>query len=102
MIEHVGRGTNHGLDRPLLAQEVGREHFDRGRAALRADRADHAAKCPAPPSSRFIAVDRGHHDNGKTELRNRSGDMRGLRRIERPREPVLTLQNAQARVHVSP
>ena len=102
VVEHVGPRRHHGLDRAVLAQEVGREHLDRGRRAARADGADHRREVPRTAVVEIVAVDRGDDHVRKAELRGRLGDVRGLGRIERPGSPVLTLQNAQARVQVSP
>ena len=57
---------------------------------------------PRAAVGEIVAIDRGDDDMRKPELPRRLGDMLGLVRIERARQPVLTLQKAQARVQVSP
>ncbi len=103
VVEHVGPRRDHRLDRAVLAQEVGRQHLDRGRRAARADGADHRREMRRPAVVEIVAVDRGDDDVREAELRGRLGDVRGLgRHRAAPGSPVLTLQKAQARVQVSP
>ena len=76
VVEDVGPRRDHGLDRALLAQEVGRQHLDRraGRR-LRASRAMTAAKCAAPPSSRSSRSTEVTTTWREAELADRLGDV---------------------------
>ena len=103
VVEHVGPRRDHGLDRAVLAQEIGRQHLDRGLRAARADGADDCGEMRRAAVGEIVAVDRGDDHMGKPELCRRLGDVLGLvAHRAAPGRPVLTLQKAQARVQVSP
>ena len=63
---------------------------------------DHIGEVLGAAVPQIVPIDRGDHHVFEAELRDAVGDMLGLVRVERPGRPVFTLQNAQARVQVSP
>ena len=60
------------------------------------------AKCSAPPSARSSRSTEVDRDMGQAELEGGSATCSGSAASSAPGMPVLTLQNAQARVQVSP
>ena len=61
VVENFGRGGDHALDGARLADEVGREHFDR-RAGRFAHRQHRAIKMFGAAVSEVVARDGGDHD----------------------------------------
>ena len=103
VVEHVGTRGDDGLQRPVLAQEVGRQHLDRGAGRARADGADDVGEVPAAAVRQVVAVDRRDRRRAQAELGDRDRRRARARADRGPRgSPVLTLQKAQARVQVSP
>ena len=78
-----------GLDGAVLAQEIGRQHFDRRLRAARADRADHGGEMRGAAVGKIVAIDRGDDHMGQPELGHRLGDVLRLCGIERARQPGL-------------
>ena len=85
-----------------LAQEVRGQHLDRGRGRRGADGADGGGEVRRTAVRQIVAIDRGDDDMREPQLGHRIGDAVGFVGGERRGWPVATLQNAQARVQVSP
>ena len=58
VIEHIGLGLNDQFKRSILAQEVGRQHLNRGLRATRTNGADRVRKMPCPAVREIIAIER--------------------------------------------
>ena len=102
VVEHIGAGRDDGLDRAVLAQEIGDQHLDRRVGRGGADRRDRPREMRGAAVVEIVAIDRGHDDMVEAEPRHRVADPLGLVRIERSGRPVATLQNVQARVQTAP
>ena len=89
VVEHVGLGRDHDLERAGLAQEVGRQDLDGGLRRAGADGVDHVGEMLRAAISEVVAVDRGDDHVLETELLHRLGDAFGLVRIERLRQAGL-------------
>ena len=102
VVEHVGPRRDHLLDRAVLAEEIRRQHLDRGGGAARADGADGLREMLRAAVGEIVAIDRGDHDVGEAELLRRLRDMHGLVRIERARQSGLDVaEGAGARAGVA-
>ncbi len=86
----------------VLAQEIRRQHLDRGVRAARADRADDGGEVRCPAIVEIVAIDRGDDDMASPSFAVASATCAGSAASSAPGSPVLTLQKAQARVQVSP
>ena len=64
VVEHVGLGRDHDLQRAVLAQEVGRQHLDGGLRATLADGADGVGEMLGAAVGEIVAVNRGDDDVG--------------------------------------
>jgi len=53
-----GRARDHGLDRAVLAQEIGDQHLDRGVGRGGADRGDCSGEMAGAAILQIVAVDR--------------------------------------------
>ena len=80
VVEDVGPRRDDDLRGAVLAQEIRRQHFDRGRRAARADGADHRGEMRGAAVGEIVAVDRGDDDMGEAELCGGLGDVRRARR----------------------
>ena len=88
VVEDVGPGRHHGLDRAVLAQEVGGQHLDGGRRRrARGWRGWSAAKCSAPPSARSSRSTEVMTTCASPSLATAAATFCGSARIERPRQP---------------
>ena len=102
VVEHVGSRVDHDLDRAVLAQEVGRQHLDRGARIARSDRPDGVREMLRAAVVKIVAIDRSHDHMGKPELRHRVGDVLRFGRFERARQSGLDVaEGAGARAHVA-
>ena len=103
VIEDVGRGGDHDFEGAVLAQEIGREDFDRGLRGAAPDRVDDIGEVLRAAIGEVVAVDRRDDDMLEAEGGDRFGDAVGFAvRPAAAGRPVRTLQKAQARVQVSP
>ena len=102
VVVDVGPRLHHGLDRALLAQEVGGEHLDGGRRRARPDGADGLREMLGAAVGEIVAVDRGDDDVLQASLAIAAATFSGSAGSSGLGSPVATLQKAQARVQVSP
>ena len=86
VIEDVGPGFDDLLERAILAQEIGRQHFDRRRRRGAADGADDLRKMCRTAIVEIVAVDRGDDRMRQTHAGDGVGHLLGLVRIERTRQ----------------
>ena len=86
VVEHVGLCRDDDLQRAVLAQEVGRQDFDRRCRRRRADGANNLRKMLGAAVVEIVAVDRGDDDMGQAHLLHRIGDARRLVVVERGRD----------------
>jgi hypothetical protein len=82
VVEHVGPGFDHFFERAVLAQEIGREHFDGSLRTARADGAHGVSEMRSTAVGEIVAVDASDDDVGKAELGGRLGDVFGLGFVE--------------------
>ena len=102
VVEHVRLRCDHDLERPVLAQEVGRQHFHRRSGAAARDRSDRSGECFAPPSARSSRSTEVTTTCFRPSLATASATRAGSSASSASGSPVATLQKAQARVQVSP
>ena len=102
VVEDVGPRRDHHFERAVLAQEIRRQDFDRGRRAARADGADDLREMLGAAVGEIVAIDRGDDDMGEAELAGRLRDMLRLGGIERAGQPGLDVaEGAGARAGVA-
>src|SRR6185312_12972077 len=82
VVEHVGPRRDDDLERAVLLEKIGRQHFDGGIRRVLADRFDGAGELRGAAVGQIVAIDRGNDDVVEAELRHRLADARRLMRIE--------------------
>ena len=103
VVEHVGLRRDHLFKRAAaLFQEIGRQHLDGRLRRGSADGLDCGREMPCSAVFQVVPVHGRDHHMLKAKRRNRAGDVSGSPASSAPGSPVFTLQNAQARVQVSP
>ena len=104
VVEDVGPGRDHLFERAVLAQEIGRQHFDRGCRAACADGADGLREMLRAAVVEIVAIDRGDDDMRQGRACAVASRDIARARADRagPASRSCTLQKAQARVQVSP
>ena len=101
VVEHIGPRRDDRLDRPLLAQEVGSQDLDRDLGIAGTNGPDNLGKMRGTAIGKVVAIDRGNHDVGKSELGNGIGKAGGLGVIQRARSPRFDVaEGAGARAHI--
>ena len=102
VVEHVGPGGGDAIDGARLVAEIGRQHFDGGAGRQRPHPLDAGDELEGAAIVEIVAVDRGDDDMLQAHRCHRFRQMFRFVTSTAPGLPVLTLQNAQARVQVSP
>ncbi len=102
VVEDVGPRLDDDVKRAVLAQEVRRQHLDRGSGRGGADGADHRGEMRRAAVRQIVAIDRGDDDMLETQLGDGVGDPLRLVRVESAGQPGLDVaEGAGARAGVA-